>query len=45
MAKKGFKLPGVSPLRQTDSTNGQFFQPLNPRSYGSGSGGSYANRS
>ncbi len=43
MAKKGFKLPGVSPLRQTDSTNGQFFQPLNPRSYSSGSGGSYAN--
>ena len=43
MAKKGFKLPGVSPLRQTDSTNGQFFQPLNPRGYGSGSGGSYAN--
>ena len=43
MAKKGFKLPGVSPLRQTDSTNGQFFQPLNTRSYGSGSGGSYAN--
>ncbi len=43
MAKKGFKLPGVSPLKQTGSTNGQFFQPLNPRSYGSGSGGSYAN--
>jgi len=43
MAKKGFKLPGVSPLKQTDSTNGQFFQPLNDRSYGSGSGGSYAN--
>ena len=43
MAKKGFKLPGVSPLRQTDSTNGQFFQPLSPRGYGSGSGGSYAN--
>lgn len=43
MAKKGFKLPGVSPLKQTDSTNGQFFQPLNPRSYGGGSGSSYAN--
>jgi len=43
MAKKGFKLPGVSPLKQTGSTNGQFFQPLNPRSYGGGSGGSYAN--
>jgi hypothetical protein len=31
MAKKGFKLPGVTPLKQTGSTSGSFFQPLNPR--------------
>ena len=40
---KGFKLPGVTPLKQTDSTGGSFFQPLNPRNYGASLTGSYAN--
>ena len=43
MAKKGFKLPGVTPLKQTGSTSGSFFQPLNPRNYGASLTSPYAN--
>jgi len=40
---KGFKLPGVTPLKQTDNTSGSFFQPLNPRNYGASLTSPYAN--
>ena len=40
---KGFKLPGVTPLKQTGSTGGNFFQPLNPRNYGASLTSPYAN--
>ena len=43
MAKKGFKLPGVTPFKQTGSTGGNFFQPLNPRNYGASLTSPYAN--
>ena len=43
MAKKGFKLPGVTPLKQTGNTGGSFFQPLNPRNYGASLTSPYAN--
>ena len=43
MAKKGFKLPGVTPLKQTVNTGGSFFQPLNPRNYGASLTSPYAN--
>ena len=40
---KGFKLPGVTPLKQTGSASGGFFQPLNPRNYGASLTSPYAN--
>lgn len=40
---KGFKLPGVTPLKQTGTTSGSFFQPLNPRNYGASLTSPYAN--
>lgn len=40
---KGFKLPGITPLKQTDSTDSGFFQPLNPRNYGASLTSPYAN--
>lgn len=43
MAKKGFKLPGVTPLKQTGNTGGSFFQPLSPRNYGASLTSPYAN--